>query len=82
KEKNEVFIGGKSEMEKILSSIWEEVLKIDEVGVNDDLLALGGDWIKGIEVWVRVYGEGLEVEGKNVFSFRILRDMVEFVKKV
>ena len=69
-------------MEKILTSIWQEVLKIDQVGVNDHFFALGGDSIKAIQVSVRLYRQGFELEPKNLFSFPILRDMVQFVKKL
>ncbi len=82
KQKNEVFIAPKTEMEKILTSIWQEVLKIDQVGVNDHFFALGGDSIKAIQVSVRLYRQGFELEPKNLFSFPILRDMVQFVKKL
>ncbi len=36
----------KLKWKKILTSIWQEVLKIDQVGVNDHFFALGGDSIK------------------------------------
>ncbi|TKJ07697.1 hypothetical protein FC695_02955, partial [Bacillus cereus] len=31
---------------------------------------------------VRLYRQGFELEPKNLFSFPILRDMVQFVKKL
>lgn len=65
KQTNEVFIAPKTEMEKILTSIWQEVLKIDQVGVNDHFFALGGDSIKAIQVSVRLYRQGFELEPKK-----------------
>ncbi|PEE40234.1 non-ribosomal peptide synthetase [Bacillus pseudomycoides] len=82
KQKNDVFIAPKTEMEKILTSVWQEVLKVDQIGVNDHFFALGGDSIKAIQVSVRLYRQGFELEPKNLFSFPILGDMVHFVKKL
>ncbi|MEN1938909.1 amino acid adenylation domain-containing protein [Paenibacillus sp. 102] len=82
KEKNEVFIAPKTDMEKLLTSAWQEVLKVDQIGVNDHFFALGGDSIKAIQVSVRLYRQGFELEPKNLFSFPILGDMVHFVKKL
>ena len=69
-------------MEKILTSVWQEVLKVNRIGVNDHFFALGGDSIKAIQVSVRLYRQGFELEPKNLFSFPILGDMVQFVKKL
>ncbi|PGV54250.1 non-ribosomal peptide synthetase [Bacillus cereus] len=82
KQKNEVFIAPKTEMEKILTNVWQEVLKVDRIGVNDHFFALGGDSIKAIQVSVRLYRQGFELEPKNLFSFPVLGDMVQFVKKL
>ncbi|MEH7815193.1 non-ribosomal peptide synthetase, partial [Bacillus toyonensis] len=82
KQKSEVFIAPKTEMEKILTSVWQEVLKVDRIGINDHFFALGGDSIKAIQVSVRLYRQGFELEPKNLFSFPILGDMVQFVKKL
>ncbi|MBS4742087.1 non-ribosomal peptide synthetase, partial [Bacillus velezensis] len=39
-----------TEMETLLSDIWQEVLGLDQIGVSDNFFTLGGDSIKGIQM--------------------------------
>jgi len=41
-------------MEKELLSIWQRVLNLDQIGVQDDLLAMGGDSIKAASILMYV----------------------------
>lgn len=74
---NEEYIAPKTELEKILTSVWQEVLKVDKVGVNDHFFALGGDSIKAIQLSVRLYVLGYQLDTKSVFEFPILADLVK-----
>lgn len=48
------FVAPRNETEKLLASIWSEVLGIEQVGINDDFLDLGGDSILAAQVIARV----------------------------
>ncbi|MCW5981845.1 MAG: AMP-binding protein [Bryobacteraceae bacterium] len=50
-----------SEVEKIVAEIWEEVLRVAPVGLDDDFLELGGDSMLATQVVSRVRSR-LEVE--------------------
>ncbi|WP_258728522.1 amino acid adenylation domain-containing protein [Bacillus atrophaeus] len=82
KQTNEVYIAPKTEMEKVLTRVWQEVLKADQIGVNDHFFALGGDSIKAIQVSVRLYAQGLQLDPKSLFDFPVLGDMVHSVKRL
>ncbi|MED4721878.1 non-ribosomal peptide synthetase [Bacillus atrophaeus] len=82
KQTNEVYIAPKTEMEKVLTSVWQEVLKADQIGVNDHFFALGGDSIKAIQVSVRLYAQGFQLDPKSLFDFPVLGDMVHSVKRL
>ncbi len=47
--------------EELLTAIFAEVLKLDEVGVDDDFFLLGGDSISSIGVSSRARAAGLAV---------------------
>ncbi|MEJ2652588.1 MAG: amino acid adenylation domain-containing protein [Gammaproteobacteria bacterium] len=48
------FCPPESSVERTLTAIWEEVLGLDQVGVNDDFFELGGDSLKATRVLARV----------------------------
>ncbi len=58
----------RSEIEKQLCQLWQEVLKVNRVGVNDNFFALGGDSIVSIQLVSRAKSMGL------VFSVRALTE--------
>jgi phthiocerol/phenolphthiocerol synthesis type-I polyketide synthase E len=43
-----------SELEKSIAEIWQSLLGMDEIGVNDNLFELGGDSLLGIQLLSRV----------------------------
>ncbi len=48
------YVAPRTPTEKLLASLWAEVLKIDRVGMSDGFLSLGGSSIQAIEVSCRV----------------------------
>ena len=57
----------RSETERALVTIWQEVLNVDQVGVHDDFFALGGDSLLGVQVLARAAAEGLELRTEQIF---------------
>jgi amino acid adenylation domain-containing protein len=41
-EANEVYLAPRSSMERIIANVWQDVLKVEKVGVNDNFFGLGG----------------------------------------
>ncbi|WP_231595047.1 surfactin non-ribosomal peptide synthetase SrfAA, partial [Bacillus sp. JFL15] len=57
-----------TEMETLLSDIWQEVLGLDQIGVSDNFFTLGGDSIKGIQMASRLNQHGYKLEMKDLFQ--------------
>ncbi|SOD42121.1 type I polyketide synthase [Nitrosovibrio sp. Nv4] len=49
-----IFISPDSELEKRIAEIWQSLLGMDAVGINDNLFELGGDSLLGIQLLSRV----------------------------
>lgn len=64
------YVAPRSATEKVIAAIWEEVLGVDQVGVQDDFFALGGHSLLSTRVLVRVR----TAFGVNVPLQRIFRD--------
>ena len=46
----EPYVAPNSSLERDIAGIWQEILGIDKVGVNDSFFALGGDSLAGVQV--------------------------------
>jgi amino acid adenylation domain-containing protein/non-ribosomal peptide synthase protein (TIGR01720 family) len=55
--------------EKKLARIWKEVLKLEEVSVDENFFALGGDSIMSIQVISRARAAGLVLTPRDLFTY-------------
>ena len=51
------YVAPSNEMEEKIVKIWEEILEVDHIGINDSLFSLGGESIKAIQILSRVREE-------------------------
>jgi acyl carrier protein len=71
------YVAPKTDTEKQLAKIWSEVLraKEEEIGLESDFFALGGDSIKAIQIVARLRNAGLELKISDVMGSSRLQDM-------
>ncbi|MDP4146802.1 MAG: amino acid adenylation domain-containing protein [Bacillota bacterium] len=70
-----------NEIEKKLVEIWEEILKISKIGINDNFFDLGGHSLKATLLVGRIYKEfDVKVELKDIFNFSTVREISEQIK--
>lgn len=51
------FVAPSNEIEELLESVWQEVLKLEKIGVHDNFIALGGHSLAAIRVTARLNDE-------------------------
>ncbi|MBV2186171.1 MAG: amino acid adenylation domain-containing protein, partial [Rhizobium sp.] len=56
----------RTQMEERLARIWKAVLNLDDIGVEDNLYALGADSLIIFRIAARMLDEGLPVEAKHL----------------
>ena len=62
-----------NEKEKVLAKIWEDLLDIESVGINDNFFEIGGDSLLAIRVVSAVRKElGIEMPISNIFEFQTI----------
>jgi non-ribosomal peptide synthase protein (TIGR01720 family) len=57
----DTFVPPRTSAEKILSQIWSQVLRVEQVGIYDDFFELGGDSLLGLQVISRANQAGLSL---------------------
>ncbi|MGI8988237.1 MAG: amino acid adenylation domain-containing protein [Bryobacteraceae bacterium] len=66
------FVAPRSAAEKILAGIWKDVLRLKQVGVDDNLFELGADSIHLFQIAARANAAGLELTPKQLLEHRTL----------
>ena len=64
------YIPPRNEIESKMARVWENVLNVPKVGINDDFFELGGDSIKAIQVTSLLSREGIDIEVKDILIYR------------
>lgn len=74
------YVAPANSTEEKLVSIWQSVLDLDRVGVNDRFFDLGGDSIKAIQVVSSVNQEfNVDLPASKLYSNPTVRDIAEFI---
>ncbi|EGO65798.1 lichenysin synthetase A [Acetonema longum DSM 6540] len=71
-----------NETEEMLVRIWQEVLKIERIGIKDNFFSLGGDSIKGIQVLSRLSHCGYHLEMRDLFKYPVIEELSRRVTAV
>lgn len=68
-----------TDAERVLVEIWQQVLEVDTVGIDDDYFDLGGDSIHAIVIVARARAAGVDVAAQDLFSARTIREVIATV---
>ncbi len=75
----EAYVPPTTEIEEVLSAIWAQVLGIEEVGVNDNFFALGGDSIRSVRVVSLAKERGLNCTVQQLFEHQTIQGLARVV---
>ncbi|MEW1551688.1 amino acid adenylation domain-containing protein [Streptomyces tsukubensis] len=71
----EAYRAPRTAQEQIIAEVFAEVLGVEQVGVDDDFFAAGGDSIRSIQVVSRAKVRGLEVTARQILQYRTVADL-------
>ena len=66
----------RTETEKKLAKIWEAVLKLESVGINDNFFEIGGDSVKAMEILSRAKKE---VGSISMNKFQTIGEVASYI---
>ena len=62
------FVAPQTTVEKTLAKLWQQVLKVDRIGVHDNFYELGGDSIMAIQIAARMAETGFNLSPNQIFQ--------------
>lgn len=68
--------------ERVLVSIWKDVLGLESVGIYEDFLDLGGDSILNIQIVSRARTAGLRLTPRDVFAHPTIAKLAAVVARI
>ena len=73
----QAYLAPRNPTEIALAKIWEEVLRVEQVGVQDNFFDLGGDSIAAIQIIARANGAGLLLTPSQLFDTLTVEKLAE-----
>nr|WP_231670471.1 non-ribosomal peptide synthase/polyketide synthase [Pseudomonas quasicaspiana] len=71
------YVAPQSSLEQQIAAVWQDVLKLDQVGVTDNFFELGGDSIISIQVVSRARLAGIRFTPKDLFERQTVRALAQ-----
>ncbi|VEF10246.1 peptide synthase [Pseudomonas fluorescens] len=68
----QAYVAPQTELERQLATIWQDVLKLEQVGSSDNFFELGGDSIISIQVVSRARQAGIRFTPKDLFQHQTI----------
>jgi amino acid adenylation domain-containing protein len=71
------YVAPATEEERIMVGIWEEVLQVEQIGVEDNYFHLGGDSIRSLQILYRARDAGLHFVMQDLFQHQTVRALLQ-----
>lgn len=73
------FVAPATAIEKMLAKLWQQVLKVDRIGIHDNFYELGGDSIMAIQIAARMSEAGFRLSPNQIFQHPTLAQLAAVV---
>src|SRR5207247_2980320 len=67
-----LYVAPRNKIEQTLADIWQQLLGIEQVGIQDNFFELGGDSVISIQIIARARQAGLQLTPKQVFHHQTI----------
>lgn len=75
------YVAPRNEIEQTIANIWQEILGIEQVGIEDNFLELGGDSLLSIQITARANKEGLRFTNQHLFEYPTIDQLAEIASR-
>ncbi|WP_313053319.1 non-ribosomal peptide synthetase [Pseudomonas lopnurensis] len=71
----QAYVAPRTELEQQIAAIWQDVLKLERVGLTDNFFELGGDSIISLQVVSRARQTGIQFTPKDLFQHQTVQGL-------
>lgn len=71
------YVAPRSEVEQEIANIWQEVLGMQQIGISDNFLEIGGDSLLSIQITARANKAGLRFTNQHLFEYPTIAQLAE-----
>jgi amino acid adenylation domain-containing protein len=71
-----VFVAPRTEQEKTLAAIWAEILRVEQVGIRDNLFELGADSLHIFQIAARAGKAGIKIAPSQFLKYRTIEEVL------
>ncbi|MBD2166646.1 SDR family NAD(P)-dependent oxidoreductase [Calothrix membranacea FACHB-236] len=75
------YVAPRNEIEQTIANIWQEILGIEQVGIEDNFLELGGDSLLSIQITARANKAGLRFTNQHLFEYPTIAQLAEIASR-
>ncbi|MFP5263075.1 MAG: amino acid adenylation domain-containing protein [Blastocatellia bacterium] len=75
------YVAPRNKTEQLMAEIWQELLGIEEVGVYDNFIELGGDSVLSIQIISRAGKVGIRLTPKQIFEYQTIAELAEVAEE-
>ena len=79
-ERETEYVAPRTEVEQILTKIWQELLPVNLVSIHDNFFEIGGDSILTIQVISRAKNSGIQISAKQIFQHQTIAELATVAK--
>ena len=77
------YVEPRNEMEEIIARLWQELLKIEQIGIYDNFFKLGGDSLIAIQLSTRLREElGVDLTVHNLFDEPVIASLAKRIQEL
>ena len=77
----QAFVVPRSELEQRIAAVWQDVLKLEQVGLTDNFFELGGDSIISIQVVSRLRNAGVHISPRDLFAHQTVQSLASVARQ-
>jgi acyl-coenzyme A synthetase/AMP-(fatty) acid ligase len=74
------YVAPRNEQEKMMTEIWQNVLRIDCVGIHDNFFDLGGASMQSLQVVAKANMYGIPLSVENIFEYQTIAELAAQIR--
>ena len=74
------YVAPRTELEQKLVELWEKVLQVEKIGIDDEFELLGGDSLMAMKLELEMELNDLEITNVDILQNRTIRKLAEFIE--